>query len=154
MVSCGHGAADTVGSADGPVLVEGRGAEDGGLVGSDRKVDVVGSAVGFDAAHVRGTGGRVVVADSVGYVVFDEGIGGPAVDGEVGVAVVDWGPGAAILNCHGTSWIPSFAGDEITGTVPGHAVSTAGIVGVGDWATVVSVEGVVVAVVGSSSAAG
>lgn len=56
------GAADTLVLANGPVLLEGPGAVDRGLVGTGRDVDVVDAAVGREAALELGAGGGVVGA--------------------------------------------------------------------------------------------
>lgn len=87
MVGSGDRSTNTVRSANRPVLLKGRSALDGRLIGASCLVDVVGSAVARDAAFLCRTraGSGVVVAVGVDDVVFDEGAGGPAVDGEVGV---------------------------------------------------------------------
>jgi hypothetical protein len=56
------GATDTPVLANGPVLLEGPGAVDRGLVGTGRDVDVVDAAVGREAALELGAGGGVVGA--------------------------------------------------------------------------------------------
>lgn len=48
-------AADALVGADRPILLEGGGAGDGGLVGARRLVDVVGAAVGGDGAFLGGS---------------------------------------------------------------------------------------------------
>ncbi len=73
--------------ADRPVLLEGRGTLDRGLVGAGRLVDVVDGAVRGDAAELGGARGGVVGAEVLDDVVLDQGVLGPAVDREVGVAV-------------------------------------------------------------------
>lgn len=80
-------AAAALGLADGPVLAEGGGALDGGLVDARGLVDVVGAAVRGDAAEAGGARGRVVGAEVLDDVVLDERVGRPAVHGEVAVAV-------------------------------------------------------------------
>lgn len=87
MVPRCDGAADALGGTDGPVLLEGAGALDGGGVGAGGDVDVVGAPVGGDGAHAGGARGGVVGAVGLDDVVLYEGVGGPAVDGEVAVAV-------------------------------------------------------------------
>lgn len=86
VVSSRHGAAGTVGLADGPELVERRGALDGRFVHALRLVNVVGSAVRGDRALLGGARGRVVGTEALDDVVLDERVGGPTVDGEVTVA--------------------------------------------------------------------
>jgi hypothetical protein len=155
------GAAGAVVLADGPVLLKGRGAVDGGLVGAGGLEDVVDAAVDGDGALEGGGGGGVVGAEGLDDVVLDQGAAGPAVDGEVAVAVgaegsgVGDGPkllvgcyhcyhkvGSADLLC--LSWVPSLSCDEVALAAPGHGVLTAGLVGVCCLALVVTPEGVVV----------
>ncbi len=73
--------------ADRPVLVEGRGALDRRLVDTLGTVDIVGRAVGGDAAELGGARRGVVRAEVLNDVVLDQGVLGPAVDGKVRVAV-------------------------------------------------------------------
>lgn len=87
MVARGDGASNTLGAADGPVLLEGFGAFDGGSVGASADVDVVGAAVGGDLALLGCAAGGVVCAEGFDDVVLDEGVLAPAVEGEVAVAV-------------------------------------------------------------------
>lgn len=97
-VVCGRdGSTGALGLADGPVLVEGRGTDDGRRVYALGLVDVVCSSVGGDGALPRGTGGRVISAEVFDDVVLDERVGGPAVDGEVTVAVGV--VGTTVLDC-------------------------------------------------------
>lgn len=87
--------------ADGPVLVEGLGAIDGGLVDALGLRDLVGGAVGGYGALDGGLRGGVVGAEVLDDVVFDQGVAGPAVDGEVGVTagVVGTGVGDGAGDC-------------------------------------------------------
>lgn len=87
VVLHGDGAADALGGADGPVLLEGPRAVDGGLVRARRDVDVVGAAVGRDGALELAAAAGVVRAVGLDDVVLDQGVAGPAVDGEVAVAL-------------------------------------------------------------------
>jgi len=87
VVCGGDGSADALRGADGPVLLEGPGALDGGLVGACAHVDVVCSSVTSDGALLLGAGGGVVGAEGFDDVILDERVGGPAVDGEITVAV-------------------------------------------------------------------
>lgn len=73
--------------ADGPVLLEGLGAVDGGLVGALGLGDLVRGAVGGERALDGGLRGGIVGAEVLDDVVFDQRVAGPAVDGEVRVAV-------------------------------------------------------------------
>jgi hypothetical protein len=74
-------AADTLGGANRPVLLESAGSVDGGLVGTGGDRDIVCAAVGLEAALARGTAAGVVRA------VLYERVSSPAVDGEVAVAL-------------------------------------------------------------------
>ena len=80
------GAADALGGADGPVLLEGPGAVDRGLVGAGRDVDVVGAAVGLEAALVLAAAAGVVRSVRLDHVVLDERVAGPAVDCQISVS--------------------------------------------------------------------
>lgn len=86
VVLHGDGAADALGGADGPVLVEGRGALDGRLVVAGGEVDVVGAAVALERALVLRVGARVVGAVGLNHVVLDQRVVSPAVHGQVPVA--------------------------------------------------------------------
>lgn len=86
VVLDGDAAADTVVLADGPVLVEGRGALNRRRVHTSGLVNLVGAAVALDAADLGGAAGGVVVAVTLDNVVLDERVLGPAVEGEVAVA--------------------------------------------------------------------
>lgn len=71
VVLHGHGSADTLAGADGPVLLEGASAIDGGLVGAGGDVDVVGAPVGGEAAFELGALAGVVGSVGFDHVVFD-----------------------------------------------------------------------------------
>jgi hypothetical protein len=92
-------AAGAVVGADRPVLLEGRGALDRGLVLARGLEERVGGAVDVGAADCAGGRGGVVAAEGLDDVELDEGGFGPAVEGEVPVAggldvgVVGYGPG-------------------------------------------------------------
>jgi hypothetical protein len=73
--------------ANRPVLLKGRGAINGWLVGAGALGNLVGAAVGSDSTLVLRLRRRVVRAEVLDNVVLDERVAGPAVDGEVGVAV-------------------------------------------------------------------
>jgi hypothetical protein len=160
-------AADTLGLANGPVLLESPGTIDGGLIGAGRDVDVVVATVGSDAALVRGARAGVVGPVAFDHVVFDERVAGPAVDGEV--AVAGGREGAAVVDGAGVDvsclvrgrcecWIlpsvagvPAFASHEVASVLPVDGVAAAGSVGVGDVSAAVRPERVKVAVVGALS---
>jgi hypothetical protein len=96
------GAAGAVVGADRPVLLEGRGALDRGLVLARGLEKGVGGAVDVGAADGAGGRRRVVAAEGLDDVELDEGRFGPAVEGEVPVAggldvgVVGDGPGGIV----------------------------------------------------------
>jgi hypothetical protein len=72
--------------ANGPVLLKGLCAVDGGLVGASALGNLVRGAVGGDGTLVLRLRGRVVRAEVLDDVVLDQRVAGPAVDGKVGVA--------------------------------------------------------------------
>lgn len=80
------GAAGAVLGADGPVLLEGRGALDRRLVLTSGLEESVGAAIDLGRAQGAGAGGRVVAAEGLDNVELDERALGPAVKGEVPVA--------------------------------------------------------------------
>jgi hypothetical protein len=73
--------------ANGPVLLKGLCAVNGGLVGAGALRNLVRGTVGGDGALVLRLRGRVVRAKVLDDVVLDQRVTGPAVDGEVGVAI-------------------------------------------------------------------
>lgn len=77
-----------------PVLLERGRAIDTRLVRPRRLQDLVGAAVGRDAAFYRGGGRRIVGAEVLDYVVFYQGVARPAVDGEVRVSC--WSVGCGV----------------------------------------------------------
>lgn len=81
------GSARALLGADGPVLLEGPGAVDRGLVGPGGDVDVIGAAVGLELALVLGLAAGVVGAVGLDDVVLYEWVARPAVDAEVAVAL-------------------------------------------------------------------
>lgn len=85
VVGSGHSAAGTLALADGPVLVEGRSALDGGLVDLLVLVDVVGSAIAVDGTLVGHARPRVVGTIVLEDVVLDEGASSPAINSKVGI---------------------------------------------------------------------
>jgi len=87
MVSRRDGAADTLGPTDGPILVKGLGAYDGGGIDARAEVDVVGAAIGRHGAFEGTAGSGVVRAVRLHDVVLDKGSSSPTVDGQVTVAV-------------------------------------------------------------------
>ena len=85
VVGSGHSAAGTLALADGPVLVEGRSALNGGLVDLLVLVDVVGSAIAIDGTLVGHARARVVGTVVLEDVVLDEGASSPAINSKIGV---------------------------------------------------------------------
>lgn len=77
------GPADAALGADGPVLLEGLGAVDGGLLRAGALVELVGAAIRLDAALSLAGAAGVVVAVVLDDVILDQGTAGPTVDGEV-----------------------------------------------------------------------
>jgi hypothetical protein len=98
--------------ADRPELLERRRAVDAGLVGARRLQDVVGAAVGGDAAFLLRGGGGVVRAVGLNDVVLDERVARPAVQRDVRVDVGGV-PGTAVGHVADAAGVPAFAGDEV-----------------------------------------
>ena len=67
--------------ADGPVLIEGLGAIDGGLVDTLGPIEVVGSSIGSCGAEQRRSCTGIVRAKGLDDIVLDERAPGPSVDG-------------------------------------------------------------------------
>lgn len=86
VVGGGHGTAGTLAAADGPVLVEGRSALDGGLVDLLVLIDIVGGTVTGNSTLVGHARARVVGTVVLQDVVLDERASSPAVNGEVSIA--------------------------------------------------------------------
>jgi hypothetical protein len=131
-----------------PVLLKGRGAIDGRLVGTSSLGNLVRRAISGDGALVLGVGRRVVGAEVLNDVVLDERVAGPAVDGEVRVAV--GAVGTRVGDGTGRSRVPSLSSNEVAARAPLDAVGSAGAVGVGSLGAIVGPPGVVAAVVGAS----
>jgi hypothetical protein len=87
MVGHGDGATGALLLAHGEVLLESRGARDGGLVVAGVGADLVGAAVGSQGAETLGLAAGVVVAVVLHDVVLGLRRVHPAVDGEVAAAV-------------------------------------------------------------------
>jgi hypothetical protein len=136
--------------ADGPVLVKGGCALDGGGVVPGGLVDVVVRAVRVYRADEGGAGGGVVAAEVLDDVVLDQRAGGPPVEREVRVArraVV-----AAEVDGPRAAGVPPLAGYEVVAVLPDYLVLALGEVLVLHAAAAGVPEGVVVAVVISSLA--
>lgn len=172
VVGEGDGSGGTLVAADGPVLLEGGGANDGWLLGTGGDEEIVDGAVGGDGATGGGTGGWVVGTEVLNDVVLDEWVLGPSVDGEVGVAVGvvlgsvgddsvdDVLVGLLFHHCRacradflpvGGSWHPSLTTDQVTTGSPGDGVLSTWAVGVGSSGSVVGPPGEVESVVGTGS---
>jgi hypothetical protein len=87
VVLHGDATTDTLALADRPVLLEGAGTIDGGLVGAGRDVDVVVAAVGGEASLVLSTAAGVVGSEGFNHIVLDQRRAGPAIDSKVSVAL-------------------------------------------------------------------
>lgn len=152
MIRHVDGASNALGSANGPVLVKRGCAANGRLVDSSGLENVVRAAVSGDGADLGGGRGRVVRAVRLDHVVLNERACSPAIDGEVTVAAR--AEGARIGDRPGSSGIPSLSSNKVAIVLPGNAVRASSAVGVGDGATTVGPERVVVAVVGTGAAWG
>lgn len=85
VVGSGHGTTGALAAADGPVLVEGRSALDGGLVDLLVLIDIVGGTVTGNSTLVGHAGARIVGTVVLQDVVLDERASSPAVNGEVSI---------------------------------------------------------------------
>ena len=131
-----------------PVLLKGRGAINGRLVGTSSLSNLVRRAVRGDSALVLGVGRRVVGTEVLNDVVLDERVAGPAIDGKVRVAV--GAVGTRVGDSTGRSRVPSLSSDEVAARAPLDAVGSSVAVGVGGLGATVSPPGEVAAVVGAS----
>lgn len=86
VVSGGNGTAGTLGSANGPVLVEGSGSRNGRLVDLLVGVDVVDRSVTGDSSLEGHAAAGVVFTVALHDVVLDKGAGGPTVHSKVRIA--------------------------------------------------------------------
>ena len=116
VVGSGDGTRRTLVLADAPVLVEGSGTRNGGLVGANTLVDIVRGTVGGDGAHVLETAAGVVGAVGLEDVVLDEGVLAPAVDGEVRVTLRR--VGTLEVDLAGGTLGPALAGHEVVAFLP------------------------------------
>jgi len=135
--------------ADGPILLKGCRPLDRGLVrarGFQNRI--CRSVAGNGAFRCCATGG-IVCAEILHNVVFNQRACGPAVDGEVAVAVGS--VSGAIVDDPSTSRVPSLSSDKVTVIAcPYGTVFTTWSVVIGDLASAVSPERIVVAIVGAS----
>lgn len=135
VIRHGHATTNTLGSTDRPILLKGPCAVDGRLIGPSRNVDVVGTAIGRDAALVLGAAAWVVGTIGLNDVVFNQRVASPAVDSEVpvtarveGAAVVDGAnrlatSGAGKKHLPASAWVPSLATNEVASVPPVHRVA-------------------------------
>lgn len=159
-----HGTRAALVGADRPVLLEGLGAVDGGLVGALGLRDLVRGAVSGQGALYGRLGRGVVGAEVLDDVVLDQRVAGPAVDGEVGVAIglVGTGVGDSAfkmsvcmlehrgrMNVPCGTRVPALSSNEVTAGLPAYAVAAASAVGVGSLGTTVGPPAVKAAVVGT-----
>lgn len=170
MVAGGDGTARPLAGPHRPILVEGRGALDAGLVDTLGAVDVVGAAITADRAEQRGSRRGVVRAipphtlgpeTQMGQgtqasedlpvvlndVVLDQRVGGPSVHTQVSVS--GRVERARVVDGSGTTGVPALAGNKVATVGPLHRVGAAVAVLVVDGAAVVRPEGIVVAAVGA-----
>lgn len=94
----GNGAANTLGTANRPELLEGGSTVNGWLVVTGRLENVVCAAVRVDGTLLLSSRRGVVGAVSLDNVVLDERVAGPAIQRNVRVNVLRI-PGTAV--CHG-----------------------------------------------------
>jgi hypothetical protein len=130
VVSSSNSTRRTLVLADAPVLVEGSGTGDGGLVGANALVDIVGGAVRGYGAHVLETAAGVVGAVGLENVVLDQGVLAPAVDGEVRVTLGR--VGTLEVDVAGGTLGPTLASDEVVALLPRDTVFTSTLVVVVD----------------------
>lgn len=139
MVASGDRAGSTLGLTNRPVLLEGRSASDGGLVGAGVGADSVDTAIAGDGTELSDTrltgAARVVRAVRLDNVVLGLGAVDPAVDGEVRASAggVRGGVGDGASSTSG----PTKAGDEVAidAVGPVHGVG-AGVLVVGELAQI------------------
>lgn len=142
----GHidGATNTLGSANGPVLVKRGCADNRRLVDSSGLENVVCAAVSGDGADLGGGRGRVVRAVRLDHVILNERACGPAIDSEVTVAARVEVTG--VVDSSGSARVPSLSSDKVAAVHPRNAVRTSSAICVGDSAAAVGPERVVVAI--------
>jgi hypothetical protein len=116
VVGSSNGTRRTLVLTDAPVLVEGSGTRDRGLVGADTLVDIVDGAISGDSTHVLEPAAGIVGAVGLEDVVLDEGVLAPAVDGEVRVTLGR--VGALEVNFAGGTLGPTLASDEVVAFLP------------------------------------
>jgi hypothetical protein len=102
---------------DRPVLLEGRRAVDGGLVGTGGLKDVVSATINGDGSLLSCCRGWVVAAVRLNDVVLNKRVACPAVERDVGVHVLT-GPGTAVVDNASASWVPSLATNPVAHIVP------------------------------------
>jgi hypothetical protein len=122
VVGSSNGTRRTLVLTDAPVLVEGSGTRDRGLVSADTLVDIVDGAVSGDGAHVLKTAAGVVCAVGLEDVVLDEGVLAPAIDGEVRVTLGR--VGSLEVDVAGRTLGPTLSGDEVVAVLPRDTVFT------------------------------
>jgi hypothetical protein len=116
VVGSSNGTRRTLVLTDAPVLVEGSGTRDRGLVSANTLVDIVDRTISGNGAHVLKTAAGVVGAVGLEDVVLDEGVLAPAVDGEIRVALGR--VGALEVDVAGRALGPTLASDEVVAVLP------------------------------------
>jgi len=115
VVLDGDGATGRPRSSLRDVLVEGRRAQDGRLIGTSVRIDGVSPTIARDRALIlTGLGDACLIFHDV---VFDEGIFGPAVDGETAETTAD-SKCTRVGNGEIASRVPSYSDDEIFLSIP------------------------------------
>lgn len=117
----GDGSTNALLLADRPVLLKGRGAINGWLIVAGGLEDIIGAAIGGDAALLLCGRAGVVAAVCLDDVVLDERVAGPSVQGDVAVDVGSV-PCAVVGHGFAASWVPALAGDEVVHVVPGYVI--------------------------------
>jgi hypothetical protein len=87
VVGEGNGSAGALVAADGPVLLEGSGTNDGWLVGTGGDEEIVDGSIGGNGTSVGSTRRWVVGTEVLNDIVLNQWVLGPSVNSEVGVAV-------------------------------------------------------------------
>jgi len=135
----GDGSANPLRLAYTPVLLEGRGALNGGFIGAGGLVDVIRAAIGGHCALVRSATARwhegAVVVDDV---ELDERVRRPPVDRQVCIA--GGTEGTRVGHRKVSTGIPTFTEDEVTGVRPLDAVATTRSQGIRDLAISITPE--------------
>ena len=88
VVGEGDGSAGTLVAADGPVLLEGGGTNDGWLVGTGGDEEIVDGSIGGNGTSVGSTRRWVVGTEVLNDIVLNQWVLGPSVNSEIRVTFV------------------------------------------------------------------